>query len=54
MSTPMNWLLPVMLVAVVSLLIAAAHFLLVRWWARAADPALGDVEESLSRDEQSR
>ena len=50
----MRWLLPVVLVVVVSLLMAAAHFLFVRWWARAADPALGDVEESLSRDEQSR
>jgi hypothetical protein len=52
----MSWLLPVMLVAVVSLLMAAAHFLFVRWWARAADPARGDAEEeeSLPRDEQAR
>jgi hypothetical protein len=35
----MSWLLPVALVAVVSLLMAAAHFLFVRWWARAADPS---------------
>jgi len=50
----MRWLLPVVLVVVVSLLMAAAHFLFVRWWSRAADPARGDAEESPPRDEQAR
>jgi len=50
----MRWLLPVVLVVVVSLLMAAAHFLFVRWWARAAGPTRDAAEESLSRDEQSR
>jgi hypothetical protein len=50
----MSWLLPVVLVAVVSLLMAAAHYLFVRWWARAAEPARDREEEPQRRDEQAR
>lgn len=54
MSPRVNWLLPFLLVAVVSLLMAAAHFLFVRWFARAADPARARDKESLPHDDQAR
>jgi hypothetical protein len=50
----MSWLLPVALVVVVSLLMAAAHFLFVRWWARAADPDRTRAGQSPPRDDEAR
>lgn len=35
----MNWILPVSLVVLAALVIAAAHFLFVRWMQRASEPA---------------
>lgn len=35
----MTWLLPLMLVLLVALLLAAAHFLFMRWMARRFEPA---------------
>ena len=38
-ESPMNWILPVSLVVLAALVIAAAHFLFVRWMQRASEPA---------------
>jgi hypothetical protein len=35
----MNWILPVSLVFLAGLVMAAAHFLFVRWMQRASEPA---------------
>lgn len=42
----MNWLLPIALVLLVALLIAALHFALMRWMARQPEPAtVRDAED---------
>ena len=51
----MNWLLPVLLVLSAGIVLAAGHFLFVRWMARLSEPApVTDETASQRRREPTR
>jgi hypothetical protein len=41
----MNWLLPITIVLLASLALAAVHFLFTRWLARQSEPARTDIPD---------